>query len=58
MFHMKFYTSFQASNKEELEKALDEYLRLKENNGKDEGDTEGEKEEKVKEEEKAKEEET
>ena len=30
---------------------MDEYLRLKENNGKDEGDTEGEKEEKAKEEE-------
>ena len=30
---------------------MDEYLRLKENNGKDEGDTEGEKEDKAKEEE-------
>ena len=29
---------------------MGEYLRLKENNGKDEGDTEGEKEEKAKEE--------
>ena len=37
---------------------MGEYLRLKENNGKDEGDTEGEKEEKVQEEEMAKEEET